>query len=233
MEENSMEAIRMTMPEALEILQEHYGIKEAPKEVPHGKMVKLDNGATITVYTKGTFQVQGADSEKIKMLLDSRSDCKNTKASANRNVFVVYGHDTASRNELEIILHRWGLTPLILEKLPSKGQTIIEKLEENIEKASFAIVLLTPDDEGRIAGVETGLMGRARQNVILEMGMLLAKLGRKKVAILHKKTTELELPSDVNGLMYISFDKAVEESKSQLAKDIQEAMGLIITANMM
>ena len=223
----------MTMPEALEILQEHYGIMGKPQDVPHGQKIKLDNGATVTVYNKGTFQVQGADKEKIEELLSSRGEYRHSKASDNRNVFVVYGHDTNSRNELEVILRRWNLNPLILEKLPSKGQTIIEKLEENIEKASFAMVLLTPDDEGKVAGVESGLMGRARQNVILEMGMLLAKLGRKRVAILHKKTTELELPSDVNGLMYISFDKSVGEGTQQLAKDVQEAMGIVITADMM
>ena len=38
---------------------------------------------------------------------------------------------------------------------------------------------------------------RARQNVILELGMLLVRLGRKRVAILHKGS--LELPSDITG----------------------------------
>jgi len=46
------------------------------------------------------------------------------------------------------MLRRWGLEPLILDQLPSKGQTIIEKLEEYTAGVGFAVVLATPDDEG-------------------------------------------------------------------------------------
>ena len=88
-------------------------------------------------------------------------------------------------------------------------------------------------DEGRKSGVETGLLGRARQNVILEMGMLLSKLGRSRVAILHKTTKELELPSDVHGLMYISFDKSLSDAKVSLAKEVGKELKIVISADMM
>ncbi|MBP3507977.1 MAG: nucleotide-binding protein [Lachnospiraceae bacterium] len=45
-------------------------------------------------------------------------------------MFVVYGHDTVARTQLEALLRRWDLEPLILDQLVSAGQTIIEKLEE-------------------------------------------------------------------------------------------------------
>ena len=41
--------------------------------------------------------------------------------------------------------------------------------------------------------------------------MFLVRLGRKRVAILHKGS--LELPSDISGLIYIRFNKRVDEVK--------------------
>jgi predicted nucleotide-binding protein len=38
----------------------------------------------------------------------------------------MYGHDGQARNDLEMILRRWDLEPLILDQLASEGQTIIE-----------------------------------------------------------------------------------------------------------
>ena len=94
------------------------------------------------------------------------------------NVFVVYGHDSQARTQLEAMLRRWGLNPILLDQLPSEGQTVIEKLEAASSTADFAVVLATPDDEGHRAGHADENAFRARQNVVLELGMLLSKLGR-------------------------------------------------------
>ena len=72
------------------------------------------------------------------------------------------------------------LDPLILDQLPSEGQTIIEKLEKHTSEANFCVVLATPDDVGFRAGHEDEKAHRARQNVVLELGMMLSKLGRKR-----------------------------------------------------
>ena len=68
-------------------------------------------------------------------------------------VFVVYGHDTQSREQLELILHKLELEPFVLANTSGNGMTIIEALEEEIvkdsdDKCKFGIVLLTPDDIG-------------------------------------------------------------------------------------
>ena len=52
-------------------------------------------------------------------------------------------------------------------------------------------MLLTPDDEGHRMGHPGEKKPRARQNVVLELGMFLSTLGRKHVAILHKGDVEL------------------------------------------
>jgi predicted nucleotide-binding protein len=134
-------------------------------------------------------------------------------------VFVVYGHDQQSRDQLEAMLRRWRLEPLILDQLPTEGQTVIEKLESAMAEADFGVILATPDDEGYRNGRPDEKAYRARQNVVLEMGMLLAKLGRENVAILLKTQEKMERPSDITGLIYIPFsDNIAKEAGISLAK---------------
>jgi len=136
-------------------------------------------------------------------------------------VFIVYGHDSSARDELELILRRLKLEPIILQNLPATGETLIERLE-NLTTADFACVLLTPDDEGYPRGCLEEKKPRARQNVVLELGMVLAKLGRSHVAILVKGDN-MERPSDINGLIYIGFQEHVSEITPRLAASLQQA----------
>lgn len=62
---------------------------------------------------------------------------------------------------------------------------------------------------------------RARQNVILEMGMLLARLGRPRVGILVKGT--IEKPSDTSGILYEQFNTHVKETVPWLTKRFIDA----------
>lgn len=119
------------------------------------------------------------------------------------------------------MLRRWGLEPVILDQLPSKGQTIIEKLEDFTEDVGFGVVLATPDDIGFPMAHEDQKAFRARQNVVLELGMLLVKLGRPKVAILLGSQEAMERPSDIQGLIYIPFkDNLQKDAGLLLAKEM-------------
>lgn len=149
------------------------------------------------------------------------------RGSKKKKIFVVHGHDEVARDQLELVLHELGLKPFVLARSSGEGLTIIEALERHIrpdspEAASFGIVLLTPDDMGhaRKAG-GIGSKARARQNVILELGMLIAALGRKKVAVL--KTGTLELPSDIDGVLYLEFRSHVREVVPRLYERLQGA----------
>jgi len=116
-----------------------------------------------------------------------------------------------------------NLEPIVLENLPADGDTIIEKLERYLGEhgdVGFACVLLTP--MMRVMRREAGQkMYRARQNVILELGMVLARLGRRRVLILIKES--VEQPSDIAGLDLPAFKERVDELKGTLFKDLQEA----------
>ena len=133
----------------------------------------------------------------------------------------MYGHDSNAKTQLEAMLRRWDLEPLILDQLVSSGQTIIEKLEEYTSQVNFGIVLATPDDIGYPKNDESKKQYRARQNVVLELGMLLSRIGREKVAILLSQAEDMEKPSDIDGLIYIPFKDNIEETKLSLAKEMQ------------
>ena len=182
-----------------------------------GTVLKLSNGCIINCWDKGTANCQGKNAEKITTLLSG------TTASSiqNRKVFVVYGHDDNARTQLEAMLRRWDLEPLILDQLISSGQTIIEKLEEYTQQANFGIVLATPDDIGYPKNDESKKQYRVRQNVVLELGMLLSRIGRDKVAILLSQAEDMEKPSDIDGLIYIPFKDNIEETKLSFAKEMQ------------
>lgn len=105
------------------------------------------------------------------------------------------------------------------------GDTLIEVLEKMIGKAaqsSFGIVLMTPDDMGYLKEEKPEeAKPRARQNVIMEMGMLLASLTRKRCAILQKGF--VEQPSNMGGVIHIPFNTHVREAVPKLVQRLEEA----------
>ena len=183
-----------------------------------GTVLKLSNRCQINCWDKGTVNCQGKNVDEINTIL---SESLHTQTTINKKVFVVYGHDGNARTQLEAMLRRWDLEPLILDQLVSSGQTIIEKLEEHTSQVNFGIVLVTPDDIGYPKGDDSKKQYRARQNVVLELGMLLSRLGREKVAILLSQAENMEKPSDIDGLIYIPFKDNIEETKLSLAKEMQ------------
>ena len=142
--------------------------------------------------------------ERIGLIPESPvSEVSRLSPSNQPKVFVIHGHDEASKNQVARFIEKLGLSAIILHEQPNKGRTIIEKLEKHSDVA-FAVALLTPDDVGGSA--KSFLKPRARQNVIFELGHFESKLGRDRVCVLY--TPGVELPSDYVGVAYHEMDKA-------------------------
>ncbi len=216
----------MRKEDVLGILQDNGFVLDEEKAIPYGHQFCFRNGSKVNVFDSGTVTPQGQHIEEVKTLLgiappvQSIASAAAPTVAARRKVFVVYGHDEDAKAQLEAMLRRWDLEPLILDQLPSEGQTIIEKLERHTNEANFAVILATPDDIGYRAGHEDEQAFRARQNVVLELGMMLAKLGRRNVAILMKQQEKMERPSDIQGLIYIPFKDSVTDGSVLLAKEM-------------
>jgi len=145
-------------------------------------------------------------------------------AVSDKKVFIVHGQDNETKAVVARFIEHCGLTPIILHEQTDQGRTIIEKFEQTSD-VGFAVVLLTPDDLGGlredISKNPGNLKTRARQNVILELGYFIGKLGRSRVCALKKG--DVELPSDFSGVVYTPYDGADEGWKIKLARELKAA----------
>lgn len=113
-------------------------------------------------------------------------------------IFIVHGHDGALQQSVARVIEKQGIEAVILSEQANQGRTIIEKFEANSDVGG-AICLFTADDVGKAKDAATE-NSRARQNVVLETGYFMGKLGRDHVVILAD--SEIEIPSDLSGVVY-------------------------------
>lgn len=210
------------------------------------QQIKTKCGAILNWFeSTGTVQFQGPKAAKEKIeadlatytgnptpvvqistLINGQAISQLPPQPTNNKVFIVHGHDSVAREQLELVVHKLGLDPFVLQNTGGSGLTIIEALENEIGPRSgaarFGIVLLTPDDVGYLKTEgETEAQPRARQNVVLEMGMLISSLGRKNVAILKKQ--HIEVPSDAQGILYIPFNDHIKETVPKLVDRLRSS----------
>lgn len=153
----------------------------------------------------------------------------NQVTESSQRVFVVHGHDEEMKQSVARTLENLELEPLILHERPNKGRSIIEKFEDYAD-VGFAVVLLSPDDKCFVENEgEVEEKRRARQNVILELGFFLGKLGRNRVMALHKETNDFEMPSDYDGVLYTPYDEN-GSWRFDLAQELN-ASGFKVNAN--
>lgn len=173
------------------------------------------NKEQIIYYDINNSQLTGKGKEFIKNYI-----AKEAKSTMLNEVFIVHGHDDALKNEVARTIEKAGLKVTILHEKPNKGFTsIIQKFEEYAKKIGYAVVLMTPDDRGKEKN-EKRYKERARQNVIFELGYFVGRIGPNSVSAIH--TENIELPSDINGVLYIEYDKA-GGWKMELLKDLESA----------
>lgn len=134
-----------------------------------------------------------------------------------QKVFVVHGRNEEIKSRVVLFLERIGVEAVVLHEQPNAGRTIIEKFDEIASAVGFAVVLMTPDDVGGLT--PDTLLPRARQNVVLELGYFIGKLGKNKVCAL--KIADIEDPSDFLGVLHIKVDG--EGWKIQLARELNAA----------
>ena len=167
-------------------------------------------------------------SDTLQRISDNEEISDTPQSTFGNDVFIVHGRDEAAKHAIARFVERLGLKPIILDEQPDAGLTIIEKLEREARNVGFAVASLTPDDVGALKDESNILKPRARQNVVLEFGYFMGKLGRKKVCLLIKG--ELENPSDLDGMLYVPMDSsngwqlklATEMKRAELPVDLNK-----------
>jgi predicted nucleotide-binding protein len=166
--------------------------------------------------------------EDIELRQAGQSQANVSKETLSNYVFIVHGHDDEMKTTVARVLEKLGLVPIILHEQPDKGKTVIEKFEGHSD-VPFAIVLFSPDDMAYLNGSKPETARpRARQNVVLELGYFLGKLGRERVLVLFRQAPNFELPSDYSGVLFKPFDGGAWPF--ELVKELN-AVGFAVDAN--
>ncbi len=178
-------------------------------------------------------QVGGHDADEYHWRSEQTSDdeleeplSQKQHPVSSREVFVVHGRDEDALRAVEQVIRSLGLEPVVLYKQPNQGRTVIEQFEKHSD-VGFAVVLLTPDDLAHNKKTPKEIEERARQNVILELGYFMAKLGRDCVCALKKG--EVDRPSDIHDVLYVEMDEG-GAWREQLAQEMREA-GLTVRSS--
>jgi hypothetical protein len=140
----------------------------------------------------------------------------------NKKIFIVHGRDISMRDKVSSLLGRLKIDYTILETETNGGQTVIEKFIANAKDCEYAIILFSGDDVGRLNITGENERARARQNVVLELGYFLSKVGRKNLVIFYTATMDIEKPSDFAGIVYEPFDP-YGAWKSRLIREMRTA----------
>lgn len=161
-------------------------------------------------WQSGTEEVKNLFStmkDELLLFEGTKSEIKIETKLNSEEIFVVHGHDDTMKVSVARVIEKLELKPIILHEQPNKGRTVIEKFTD-YSKVGFAVIILSPDDIGysKLEKPENYKF-RARQNVVLELGYFLGRLGRDKVIALFREEDIFEIPSDYSGVLFVPFDK--------------------------
>jgi len=126
-------------------------------------------------------------------------------------IFIGHGHSRLWARVKTYLEDELGLATVAYESEPRTGSSIVAVLEKMLEQTTFALLVLTAEDEGAAGG------RRARQNVVHEAGLFQGKLGFERAVLLVQDG--IEGFSNVAGLQHIQFvDQHVEQTFYELRR---------------
>jgi hypothetical protein len=86
----------------------------------------------------------------------------------------------------------------------------LESLVQALDTFDFAVLVLTPDDLIVSRGVE---QNSARDNVLIELGLFMGRLGRGRTFVLYPRDSNVKIPSDLAGVTLAAFSKPSDDTK--------------------
>ncbi|WP_052266116.1 TIR domain-containing protein [Pedobacter kyungheensis] len=159
------------------------------------------------------------DKDKLGAELGKKKAKPLNQSKVRGKIFIGHGRSKLWARLKLFLQHDHNLTTLIFEDESRTGETIVDVLTQFLEHSSFAILIMTAEDE------TAGGTIRARQNVIHEAGLFQGRLGFENVIIL--KQNQVEEFSNIAGLQYIPFDgDNIEQTFYELQRTLKK-VGLI------
>lgn len=148
--------------------------------------------------------------------------------SPKRDVFVVKGRDSKAEAALEALLMALDLRIVTWDDAV-RGCNVgtpstIDIVRSGMRLADAVVVLMTPDDLGRVKpefsqphddSREARLTGQARQNVVFEAGWA---MGVDPAHVVIVKVGEVRALSDIDGLNYVNLTGDISSRKSLVGR---------------
>ena len=151
----------------------------------------------------------------------ARNSFKRLLVEQPLKAFVVHGRDTKAVSKIKATLQKIKIIPVVLMEQPSKGKTVIEKFEDVASKCDCAIVAFSPDDFGKLASEPRSKdKFRVRQNVLFELGYFCASLRRNSGRVVMIHFGDVEIPSDLAGIVRLDGKKSIAELAKTLRAEL-------------
>lgn len=92
------------------------------------------------------------------------------------------------------------------------SQATLESLIKLLDRFDFAVIVLTPDD---VLFSRERTFESARDNVFIELGLFMGKLGRERTFLIFDQDSKIKIPSDLSGITLAGFHgKRIDENMS-------------------
>jgi predicted nucleotide-binding protein len=129
-------------------------------------------------------------------------------------IFIGHGRSPIWRELKDFLKDRLNLSPEEFNSVPVAGTATTARLREMLQRASFAFIIMTAEDE------QPDGKKRARENVVHEVGLFQGRLGFERAIILLEEGCE-EF-SNIHGLGHIRFPKGNIGAKFEEIRQVLE-----------
>lgn len=140
-------------------------------------------------------------------------------AQLGSRVFIGHGGSAQWRELKDYVQDQLGVPVDEFNRVPTAGYSTIARLNEMLDSAAMAFLVMTAEDETPDGGF------RARQNVIHEVGLFQGRLGFDKAIVMVEE--ECEDFSNIHGLTQIRYPKANISAKFHEIRAVLEREGLV------
>ena len=181
----------------------------SPKQV-------ANNDNTVKRIYEISRKLKSLTADELKNELIAVNPSPRQKSIGGGKVFIGHGRSQLWARVQLFLQDDLKLSTVTFESESRTSETIVSILEELLNESSFAILIMTAEDETSDGQI------RARQNVIHEAGLFQGRLGFDKVVIL--KQAETEDFSNIAGLQYIPFSKDnIEQCFYELQRKLKKS----------
>lgn len=172
-----------------------------------------------TVWVEGTSR---SDIESVYSIFESAQASCRFEVPANSGdsprIFIGHGRNAQWRDLKDHLHEKHGFNIEAYETGARAGHAIRDILEEMVKKSSFAIIVLTGEDQQ-----EDGSL-RARENAVHEAGLFQGRLGYSRAILLLE--AGVEEFSNVHGIQHIRFSQSnIKETFGEVLATLRREFG--------